>query len=669
MKKIYILSTVLLTSLPLLTSCNTPTSSQKESISRGDKNGEWLVSAPQSNLKLNIFLEEGNIYYQVKQGENVVVNKSSLTLDVDIANFTSDLKFYDLEETKIITSYENKTGKKSQVEVEANETKITFYDYDFALQMTFRVYDTGYAFRYYVYALDNSTGNMIIHEENTSFALPEDTRVYYMEYVENPSDDRFSYEENYKSKKIDRLKGINLSMPLLYKTNDNIYSLIAESELIGSNYIGSFLTSDENGVLKTIPAHHAHNNVEVTYPFYTPWRTAAVGDLNDIVNSTIVEDVYDEIEYYKPDNYNELSQEEKNIYNYDWVKPGKCAWTWLKEYHGINPNTGIHTQKNYEISKKYIDYASQNGWNWFLFDAGWEPDNTSQIEEFKSIVEYANSKNVHIMVWAHSLNELSTPAKIDACLRRWKLWGIEGLKIDFFDGMYVDPLPDARGEHQDVINIYDQIYQISAKYQMVLNIHGANKPTGERRKYPHVINREAIRGNEWRESVSMSDVVTIPYIRSVVGPSDYTPTLVPCGKNTTMGSQLAMHVLYETGMITMADTPANYASNQDVVTNFLNPLPITWDEIKYLNGDPLYSCVIARRKGDTWWIGGVSTLSKNFELDLSFLEKNKTYNADIYSDGSNGYSLNHQTKEVNSTSLINVSTLDVGGFGIKITIK
>ena len=89
--------------------------------------------------------------------------------------------------------------------MEANETKITLYDYDFALQMTFRVYDTGYAFRYYIFALDDSTGNMIIHEENTSFALPEDTRVYYMEYIENPNDDRFSYEESYKSKKSDRL--------------------------------------------------------------------------------------------------------------------------------------------------------------------------------------------------------------------------------------------------------------------------------------------------------------------------------------------------------------------------------------------------------------------------------------------------------------------------------
>lgn len=309
MKKIYILSSVLLVSLPLLASCNNPTSSQNESISRGDKNGEWLISSPKSDLKLNVFLEEGNVYYQVNKGENVVINKSNLNIDVDIANFTSDLKFYDLEETKIITSYENKTGKKSQVEVEANEAKITFYDYDFALQMTFRVYDTGYAFRYYIFALDDSNGNMIIHEENTSFALPEDTRVYYMEYIKNPSDDRFSYEESYKSKKSDRLKGINLSMPLLYKTSDDVYSLISESELIGSNYIGSFLSSDENGVLKTIPAQHAHNDVEVTYPFYTPWRTATVGNLNDIVNSTIVEDVYDEIEYYKPDNYNELSQE------------------------------------------------------------------------------------------------------------------------------------------------------------------------------------------------------------------------------------------------------------------------------------------------------------------------------------------------------------------------
>ena len=245
----------------------------------------------------------------------------------------------------------------------------------------------------------------------------------------------------------------------------------------------------------------------------------------------------------------------------------------------------------------------------------------------------------------------------------WKSRGIDGVKIDYFDG---NEQPTAeRVESQNTLKITERLYQECAKRQMVVNCHGCNKPTGERRVYPHVINREAVRGNEMVNNIS-EFLTTIPFIRGTIGPTDYTPTLLPMNENVTVGHQLALHVLLETGSISMGDKINVY--QESIAKDFLSKLPATFDDIKYLGGTPASYCVLARQKGDDWWIGGNTVSEREVEIDLSFL-KDGNYEADIYFDGEDYLTLDNRKETINSSSKLTVKMNKNGGFAIRIIKK
>ena len=474
----------------LLGSCgkNTP------QLPDSQKNNEWTLSSPDGSVKVNSYLDNNDeLYFEVFKNDNQILEPSRLGINVDAAEFNSNLKFVESKSDSKQISYKNITGKKKEVSTEFNELTLTFKDYNMFMDLIFRAYEDGYSFRYKIYCEDNSEGEMTLFSENSNFDLPEKSNVYFMPYKSStPSDqlEAFSYEDNFVVRRSDRLSNDKIAMPLLYKINDDCYSLISESDLYGHNYFGSFLQDDGKGVLTTIhaPASTFKTEFEVGYPFTSPWRVGIAGTLGDIVESTLIEDVYDEVEYYKPDNYDELSAEEKATYTYDWVDPDVTAWDWLQY-------PTIKDQADWNLHKRYVDLAKDMGWNWVIIDGGWLWNLTpAVIKDFKN---YCEERGVKIMAWAHATTEVGNDALIKSHLDTWKKYGIDGLKVDFFDGQG-DPNIRERGESQDTIKLYEKLYQETAKREMLLSCHGGNKPTGERRIYPHVVNREAIRGNEMR---------------------------------------------------------------------------------------------------------------------------------------------------------------------------
>ena len=188
-----------------------------------------------------------------------------------------------------------------------------------------------------------------------------------MEYAPNGNYNAFSYERNYiRYSSRDLVPTQSLTMPLLYKVDKtNIYSLIAQSELIGSGYYGSFLHATEEGSGVLQPEHNRAGAVlyddRVDYPFESPWRAGITGDLKTVEESELVEKLYDDVEYWKPDNYDELSDEEKKIYNYDWVEPGICTWSWL--YYQGNERFDYKPGSTYY---QYVDLAVRMGWKYIL---------------------------------------------------------------------------------------------------------------------------------------------------------------------------------------------------------------------------------------------------------------------------------------------------------------
>lgn len=676
MKKNRVLNLLLVSMILPLAGCNGGNNNTNNTGSKGeDKSSpnkpvfvfdkEWEITSLDKSLKVNVYLSDNYVYYDVYKNDSCVVELSSLYLVTDGTSFESGVDYYD--ETDISTlsyTYNNISGSYSEVSTACNEITLTFVDLsDMLMDITFRVYDDGYAFKYGIRSVDDSSGKVTINEENTTFTLPEKAEAHSMEY--DGGSNWYSYEEYYEKHSADKLEGLFISMPFLYETNDGVWSLITESNIIGSNYAGMFLRGIGDCQVKTEAAYGATMDFEVTYPFETPWRLGITGSLADVAESTLVEDVYDNVEYWKPDNYDSLSQEEKDIYNYDWVEPGLVAWDWLQYY-------GNRTQQDWDLHKEYIDLAVEMGWRYIILDGGWVPSTMEAISGFKDMMKYADERNIKVIGWGHSMNDFGNPGQLESTLDKWKNWGIDGIKIDFFDGQGANTIKYTEcGEHQLTLQFYEKVYQECAKRQMVVNCHGSNKPTGERRIYPHVLNREGIRGNEMK-TMNPRQLTSIPFLRGVVGPSDYTPTLHPLTDDTTIGLQLALHVLYESGLPSMAGKTAEYYNS--IAKGFLQALPCTWDELKYVEGTPREDTVLARRKGTEWWVGGITVKSQTFEVDLSFLDPNEQYVANIYYDGyaeKGSINLNLQNKKENvtSNSKLSIEAPDGGGFAIRITKK
>lgn len=650
--------------ITLMTACT-----QNVEPDTSDK-GNWTVASPDGNIQSEITMDcIGNLSYTVKKGDETVVEKSALGFTIEEDDFRL-LTFEGVTENRVRGEYDNISGKHEKVVYDCNETVITFKGWAFYLDLTMRAYDDGYAFRYGVRAVDGSEGTMTVVSENTEFAIPARSTVWAMPFNGIIDGQNFySYEGTYKYFRSDKLGGIDISMPMLYRLKDSeTYSLITESGLVGSGFYGSFLKETEEnyetGILQTVPspAGFMIDDNQIGYPFTSPWRMGITGDLATVVESELVEKVYDDAEYWKPDNYDSLSDEEKEIYDYDWVETGVTAWNWLI-YLNKRP------QNDYGLHRSYVDLAAEMGWKYVIVDGGW--NSGLNVDGFIEFVKEANEKGVKIIVWCNALPDFGFGRKeiLEQKLDMWASWGVSGIKIDFFDGQNATN-PKFYGEDTKTIEWYETIYQECAKRKMVVNCHGCNKPTGERRIYPNVINREGIRGNEnW--DISASVTVNQLFTRAVVGPSDFTPVVTPLNSSgaMTMGHNMALAILFECGTPSMADFEATY--RQDQINEFYKNVPARHDDTKFLGGELDSHYVGAVRSGENWFVGGVNALISNtFTVDFSFLDKNKTYEAEFFiNDPDNQNAVLKMTKDVTSTSKEVIDMFENGGFAIRLTPK
>ena len=639
-------------------STNNETSSSIESID-GDV---YEVKSPDNSIIARLTLEDdGSLSYNVKKNDVVVVDDSSLGYLFKEANLYEMLAFESIEKNAINVTYTNKSGRHSTVNASCNEIKVKFKEYNYYLTVTMRAYDDGYAFKYDIDAVDNSTGKIHIEDELSEFTLPTDSTTWIMPYVSNKAStgEFFSYEETYQRKKATNLYGKKISMPMIYQAGkSDVYSLITESQLIGSGFYGSFLEAKEDGstTLQTIhsPATIAKDDSELNYPFSSPWRVGITGSLKDITESELVEKLYDDCEYYKPENYDQLSKEEQEIYNYDWVEAGVTAWNWLI-YTGKKP------QDDFDLQKEYVDLAYDMGWKYTILDGGWNANFNANT--FKNFMKYATDKGIKVLVWCNALTDFANGSLslLKSKLDTWASYGVAGIKIDFFDGQNATGQTH-QGEDKETIKWYESIYQECAKRKMVVNCHGSNKPTGERRVYPNVINREGVRGNEFH-SIDATAIVNSMFTRMIIGPADFTPVVNPLSKSMTIGSQMATTVLYESGAPSMADYSQTY-SREDI-NEYYKSLPALWDDMEYLGGIMDEYFMAARKSNENWYVAAINSLNeRTVDVDFSFLDKNATYKATIYEDGATYKKLEVSTKIVTSEDMESLNLVKNGGFVI-----
>ncbi len=626
----------------------------------------WTVESPDKTIVASIEMDsKSNVYYSVTKDDVTVVERSGLGLEIreDDLNFLT----FERETPKHITgSYENKTGKHSVVEYDCYELKLTFKSWEHYLDIYMRVYDDGYAFRYGLRTLDGSAGEAKIDEEKSEFTLSNDATLWTQLYkpytdftvteeLQDENLDTFAYERSTYNATLasDLTKDDKVTFPVLYKpdSDSEIYSLVTESELVGSGFYGSVLQSVPGGRLKLqtvpTPAGSIEDDGYVSLPFESPWRIGVTGSLATVVESELVEKVYDDASYWKPDNYDELSAEEQTIYDYDWVEPGVTAWSWII-YRADDQN-------NFAIHKAYLDKCAEMGWKYLLLDGGWSnaysvkstsvTSGTNMAndgitaddvpEDFTKFMAYANEKGIKIFVWGDAIRTFSNANYDMLCytLDQWKAMGVSGVKLDFWDGIRLmrdsGQMPKHRCEDSENIEWYETVYQECAKRQLLVSIHGCNKPTGERRVYPNVIQREAVYGAEMNANTAVGTINQL-FTRAVIGPTDWTPLLKPLsGHKFTRAFMLSLSVLFE-GQTTIGDTITEL--NSEVVQEYLKDLPVLRDQTIFLCGAPdMYYCA-AVQAGDSWYIACANgVLGRDVAIDFSFLG-NGTYSGYIYED-------------------------------------
>jgi alpha-glucosidase len=551
-----------------------------------------------------------------------------------------------------------------------NELTLTFKD-KFAL--VFRAYDNGVAYRFQT----SLPGTITVKSEQATFRFTEDYPAYF-----HPVQGLINSNESFYDRRIisafDSASRIS-TPPVLVDVPSGPKVVVLESDLL--DYPGLNLAVEKGaphsltGVFaaypkKVRPGGHMNFNIWVderedyiartsgTRSF--PWRALALAASDkDLLTNQLVY----------------LLASDNKIGDASWVKPGKVAWDWWNSLNltGVPFKTGFNT----DTYKYFIDFASANGIEYVNLDEGWSDQfdllKVTDKLDMTEVIRYAKSKNVGLILWCvwHTLDKQMQPA-----LDQFAKWGIAGVKVDFMDR-----------DDQVVVNFYERLLREAAKRKMLVNYHGAYKPTGLEKAYPNNINREGVRGLEWNkfsaEGTTPEHAVSIPFIRMVAGPMDYTPGAMNSANKTdfrtvndrpmsqgTRCQQLAMFAVYYAPLQMLADAPTAYQREPEVL-KFLSGIPTVWDQTVAIDGKVAEYVALARRKGNAWYVGAMTDWTpRTLKLKFDFLGAG-TYTAEIFSDGPNaervGSDYTRTTRQVKAGDEITVEMAAGGGWAARIT--
>lgn len=552
-----------------------------------------------------------------------------------------------------------------------NEITIRFQQ---PFSLVFRVYNDGVAYRF----LSHFKDSIIIKEEIASFNFPAAHMVYYPEVVKRDNTDIYhtSFEEPYKLKPLDSLSEKNLCFsPILVAPAEGPKIAITESDL--ENYPGMFITGTGNNSLQghfapypleektaegefpqaivTKRANYiARTKGERTYP----WRVMLVAATDKELPANDM--VY---RLASPSRVADVS----------WIRPGKATDEWII---GINLfNVPFKTGVNTATYKFYIDFAKRFGFDRIMMDAGWSDYKDlfkiNPAINMDEIAAYAKEKNIRLSMWTLAM---TLDKQLEPALQQFNKWGVDFIMTDFMDR-----------DDQLMVDFYHRIAEACAKHKVMIMYHGAFKAAGFNRTWPHAITREGVLGSEfniWSDKPTPEHNVLIPFIRMTAGPMDYEPgildnatakTFRPIGDKVmaqgTRCHQAAMFIVYESPIQIFAGNPSQ-GLMEPAFMELLGSIPTTWDTTIVVDGKVGDYIITARKKGDDWFIGGMTDwTARELHIDLSFLD-NAPYEAVICRDGINAdrypsdYVLGK--KQLRSTDKVAIKMGPGGGYVLRL---
>ncbi|MBN2589540.1 MAG: glycoside hydrolase family 97 protein [Sedimentisphaerales bacterium] len=590
---------------------------------------EYVVNSFDGKINLNVSVKE-QILYSVKYDSKLILASSPISMQIDsnimIGKNPNVLK----TETRKVDNIIIPPVKIKSKEIidQYNELKI---DFEESYSLIFRVYNDGVAYR----LVTDIDKEIEVINELVLFNFPENHSVYFHE-----EDSFITHSERmYKYIKLSEISDNNMcSLPTLIDISDGPKVLITESDLkdypglylYGVNsqsLIGQFphyvladrMSDDRNPVVTQRANYIAKTNGKRSYP----WRIMIIAAKDgDLIESQMV---------YK------LASPSK-IEDTSWIKPGKVAWDWwnANNIYGVDFKSGVNT----ETYKYYIDFASKYGIEYIILDEGWYVlgDLMDVVDDMdvEELFRYAKTKNVKIIPWViwKTLDD-----QLPQAMEQFAKWGAAGLKVDFM-----------QRDDQWMVNYYYRIAEETAKHKMLVDFHGAHKPAGLQREYPNFITNEGVQGLEhtkWSANETPEHNVTLPFIRMVAGPMDYTPgAMVNAQQNNfydaferpmsqgTRCHQLAMYVVYESPLQMLCDSPSNYLKEPECM-EFLSKVPTVWDQTKVLDARVGDYVIVARKNGDQWYIGAMTDwTARELTIDFSFLPSG-SHTMTLYRDGVN----------------------------------
>jgi len=610
------------------------------------------VTSPNKKISVGLYnsksAEVGQWYLKVMYLNNgktsEVIPQITLGLIRADQDFSKDLKYIKAGKTVPINEkYQASHGKRSQCSNSANETVVFFENPGKAkLNLIIRAYNDGVTFRY---EFPDKEGSFVVDDELTAYCIPDSTKRWMEKF-------NTANEGLYDSMKDGNVQQ-DWGYPALFNTNNtDCWYLIHEADL-DRNYCGSKLSNatEKSNYKITFPDQwngrgKGDRKPTITLPWKSPWRVIIIGSLADIVESTLVDDV----------------SAPSTIAETDWIKPGVASWNYWSNNHG---------SKDFKIVCKFADLAATMGWPYTLID--WEWDVMGNGGTLEDALKYIQSLGVKPLMWYNSGGDhtwvsatpkdrmLTHENRVKEFTKLNKL-GVAGVKIDFFES-----------EKQDMIQYYLDILEDAAKFKIMVYFHGCLVPRGWARTYPNVMTYEGVRGAEWYNNgpdlTTEAPVhnTTLPFTRNVVGAMDYTPVTFTNSQYphiTSYGHELALSVVFESGIQHMADRPEGYFDLPDAAKIFLMEVPNAWDNTKLIDGYPGKELIIARNKGAAWYIGGISAerMPKSKTLTFNYLPENVKYKLTLISDGEYDKQLVTQYMVVDKSSTVQVRLLGRGGF-------
>ena len=636
------------------------------------------LTSPDGTLRVEVEVGDEIVYSLWKNADRILMPSGIEMKLADGTLYNASARFQKVYRTAVDNILEAKYYKKSQVKENYNQLALQFKTFD----LIFRAYDSGIAYRF----IAKAKGDFKVESEKAEFAFPADWNMYVpyvCQHVTSLEDQYWnSFENTYKHVKLSEWNKDRLAfLPLMVESPEGYKINIMESDLL--DYPGMYLyNSDADAALEARFAsfpkeieqggHNMLQGVVKSRENYLaqcsgrtefPWRIVSVSSRDcEMLDNDLVW---------------LLGTPADTQTDWSWVKPGKVAWEWWNNWNitGVDFVAGV----NNATYKYYIDFASRNGIEYVILDEGWAVNKQADLFQvvpeidLEELVAYGAERNVGLVLWA---GYWAFNRDMEKICDHYSKMGIKGWKIDFMDR-----------DDQIMVDFYRRAAETAARYHQFVDFHGAYKPCGLNRTYPNVLNYEGVHGLEqmkWssKEVDQVTYDVTFPFIRMAAGPVDYTqgamlnethyyvPNNVEPKSQGTRCRQLGMYVVFDSPFNMLCDTPVHYEREKEC-TDFIAAVPTVWDETVAIDGKVADYIVIARRKGDVWYVGGLAGWEgKSVEIDLSFLGEGE-WSYELFTDGANVWKnpKDYKVLEGKAGKSLKVDMASGGGFAARISAR